>query len=110
MINIHTKIQDAIYDILCNYKYFKIGSQHNIKDIYKIVIPLIQSNLVFKDMEPDYIKHNIRQVIQTRSNSIRNKNYAKYNENGLIKRDIASIIYEIKGKRHSNQYIFGCLL
>lgn len=110
MVSIHTTIQDAIYDILCDYNRFPIGNRYDIKGIYKIVIPILQRNSCFVTLTQEDIKHNIRQVIQTRSNSIRNTNYCQYKSKGLIKRDIASVIYKINGKKHSNIYIFGCLL
>ena len=105
MIYISTKIQAAIYEILCDEDVFPIETFMYFRDIAKIIVPKIKQMPEFQDMNPDNIEHNLSQVLQTRNNCIRNTNRHEYIQKGAIVRDISSVM--VSPKR--NKYCFGCL-
>lgn len=127
----NTPLEQAIYDVLCDVNIFKVGFCDYSAQIAKIVKPHINSNLLNNISDKDF-NNNVRQVLETRNNCIRNKYIYKYRDklekiphlfpnttvskyyNHLIRRDIATVktIVPEKGSKGNgrNKYLFGCLL
>ncbi len=115
----NTPLEQAIYDVLCDITVFKIGDTYDSTDIANITKPHINPNLL-NGISTEQFNHNVRQVLETRNNCMRNKYIYRYETgippksnnfyNHLIRRDIATVKIDLNGMHGHNKYLFGCLL
>ncbi len=108
---INTELHRFIYNFLCDEQLFKVGDTFTSREVYDKLFEHINSinAIVPNNPSKDDFYHTVRQVLQTRNNSVRNTNRNDYLANNAIIRDIGNVTISNQGQNGRSLYTFGCL-